>query len=161
MYRSFIAAIAAAVLLLSSGCASIVNGHNQALSVETPGCTPANCQLTNSKGSWFVTTPGTVVVHRAYGDLNVECKKEGVQPVAREIKSSTKGMAFGNLIFGGLIGAGVDIGTGAAYDYPQVISIPLVCGPNDAPSADKAAQTGKVDEPAAVANTATAADVKK
>lgn len=70
-------------------------------------------------------------------------------------------MAFGNLKFGGLIGAGVDIGTGAAYDYPQVISIPLVCGPNDASSADKVAQTGKVDEPAAVASTASAADVKK
>lgn len=35
-------------------------------------------------------------------------------------------MAFGNIIFGGVIGVGVDVATGAAYDYPEVISIPLV-----------------------------------
>jgi len=32
-------------------------------------------------------------------------------------------MAFGNIIFGGVIGAGVDISTGAAYDYPSLITV--------------------------------------
>src|SRR6478609_7378453 len=35
-------------------------------------------------------------------------------------------MAFGNILFGGVIGVGVDVATGAAYDYPDVISIPLL-----------------------------------
>jgi hypothetical protein len=34
-------------------------------------------------------------------------------------------MAFGNIIAGGIIGAGVDIHTGAAYDYPVSISVLL------------------------------------
>jgi len=161
MHRSFIAAIAVAVLFLSSGCASIVSGHNQSLSVETPGCTPANCQLTNTKGSWFVITPGTVVVHRAYGDLTVECKKDGVQPIARDIKSSTKGMAFGNILLGGVIGAGVDIGTGAAYDYPPVISIPLLCGANSALPGNKVAEAENVDGAAATPTATPATEVKK
>jgi hypothetical protein len=32
-------------------------------------------------------------------------------------------MAFGNIIFGGVIGAAVDAGSGAAYDYPPLISV--------------------------------------
>lgn len=46
-------------------------------------------------------------------------------------------MAFGNLLFGGVIGAGVDIGTGAAYDYPNLISVPFTCA-----TANKAATSG-------------------
>jgi hypothetical protein len=32
-------------------------------------------------------------------------------------------MAAGNLIFGGVIGAAVDAGTGAAFDYPSLIQV--------------------------------------
>jgi hypothetical protein len=39
------------------------------------------------------------------------------------VKSSTKAMAFGNILFGGVIGAGVDVATGAAYDYPTLITV--------------------------------------
>lgn len=51
---------------LFSGCASIVNGQNQSISIDTPGCSPANCKLTNDKGTWFVTTPDSVTVRRAF-----------------------------------------------------------------------------------------------
>ena len=83
----------------------------------------ANCKLTNTKGAWFVTTPGTVVVHRAYGDLVVNCEHGRFDPALLSVASSTKAMAFGNIIFGGVIGAGVDIGTGAAYDYPPLVTL--------------------------------------
>jgi hypothetical protein len=32
-------------------------------------------------------------------------------------------MAFGNILFGGVIGVGVDVATGAAYDYPALITV--------------------------------------
>jgi hypothetical protein len=32
-------------------------------------------------------------------------------------------MAFGNILLGGVIGAAVDVGTGAAYDYPSLITV--------------------------------------
>ena len=51
-------------------------------------------------------------------------------PATAVVASSTKAMAFGNILLGGVIGAGVDIGTGAAYDYPEVISVALACGPD-------------------------------
>jgi hypothetical protein len=132
------------VALLGSGCASIVTGHNQSLSVETrskDGQTVmgANCKLVNDKGTWFVTSPGSVTVHRSYDDLLVNCDKDGQEPGAASVKSSTKGMAFGNILLGGVIGAGVDVASGAAYDYPTLFTV--VMGENikiDAPPADKA-----------------------
>ena len=109
------------------GCASIVNGQNQSLSVATRSATGpvvgASCKLTNNKGEWFVTTPGSVTVHRSFQNLAVRCEKESQEPGLMSVPSSTKGMAFGNILFGGIIGAGVDIGTGAAYDYPDLITV--------------------------------------
>ncbi len=113
--------------VLLSGCASIVSGSNQPISVDTPGCEAASCQLTNDKGTWFVRTPGSVTVSRAYGNLSVVCSKEGFGSATTSVASSTKGMAFGNILAGGIIGAGVDMSTGAAYDYPNTISVPLSC----------------------------------
>jgi hypothetical protein len=82
--------------------------------------------LTNNKGQWFVTTPGTVTVHRSFQDLSVKCEKpDDYDPGLATVPSATKGMAFGNILLGGFIGAGVDMGTGAAYDYPELITVQL------------------------------------
>lgn len=117
--------IAAATSL--TGCASIVSGTSQIVSVETlhsgAKVEGASCKLENEKGVYYVTTPGTVTVRRAYGDMNVRCEKPGMEAGVASIKSSTKGMAFGNILFGGVVGAGVDVASGAAYDYPNLFQI--------------------------------------
>ncbi|MGH7102245.1 MAG: hypothetical protein ACREFJ_07590, partial [Acetobacteraceae bacterium] len=46
-------------------------------------------------------------------------------PVVVTDASSTKGMAFGNILFGGLIGAAIDVSDGAAYVYPALITVPM------------------------------------
>jgi hypothetical protein len=123
---------------MMTGCASIVNGNNQVVSIEArhkgQQVTGAACKLDNGKGTFFVTTPGTVTVHRSYDDMNVKCEKEGMQTGIAAVKSSTKPMAFGNLIFGGVIGAAIDAGSGAAYDYPSLITVILeeIAGKADA-----------------------------
>jgi S1-C subfamily serine protease len=121
-----IAALCFGVLMLQ-GCASIVSGTNQVVSVDTPGCPASSCELVNDKGKWYVNaTPGTTTVNRAYGPLNATCKNGDVTATAT-FNSTTKGMAFGNILFGGVIGAGVDMSSGAAYDYPQTLSVPMSC----------------------------------
>ena len=113
-------------ICMLTGCASIVNGTNQSVSVHTGKVTGARCELQNDKGKWYVNgTPGSVVVHRSYQDLNVRCHKNGIHSPSQNVNSKTKGMAFGNAIFGGLIGAGVDVASGAAYDYPNEIFVPM------------------------------------
>lgn len=114
----------AASFVSLTGCASVTTGQNQSVSVSTnvPGAT---CKLSNDKGNWYVqSTPGSVTVQRAYGDLSVACNK-GHLSGNTTVKSSTKAMAFGNIIAGGVIGAAVDCGTGSAYDYPAQIDVIL------------------------------------
>lgn len=135
------------VSVLGSGCASIVSGTNQSVSVETrskegQAVMGANCKLTNNKGTWYMTSPGSVVVNRSYEDLLINCEKENQAAGLARVKSSTKGMAFGNIIFGGVIGAGVDMASGAAYDYPTMITV--LMGGNvtvDAPPPEKTLDT--------------------
>ena len=116
-----------ALTLCFGGCASIVSGHNQSLSVvsKNQGAdhSGARCTLVNDKGSWFATTPGTVTVRRSFDALTVTCTADGAEPGSAKVKSTTKPMAFGNILFGGFIGVGVDVSTGAAFDYPEILTV--------------------------------------
>ena len=114
---------------LATGCASIVGGTGQVVSVETHQAERplegARCEMVNSKGTYYVTTPGTVTIHRAYGNLEVRCDKDGMATGKATVVSGTKALAFGNLIFGGAIGVAVDTTSGAAYDYPDLIRVSM------------------------------------
>jgi hypothetical protein len=127
-----------------TGCASIVGGTSQTVSVETKKddvpVSGATCKLTNSKGTYYVTTPGTVTIHRAYGNLNVRCDKAEMDAGFATVKSSTKPMAFGNVLFGGAVGVVVDTSSGAAYDYPDLILVRM--GTNSVVSIPGAGGTG-------------------
>jgi BRCT domain type II-containing protein len=111
---------------ITSSCASIVSGTHQPVSIKTTPATGATCSLENNKGKWYVTqTPGSVDVSRSYHDMHVVCEKPGYKKVEKLVSSNTKAIAFGNVIFGGVIGAGVDIADGAAYDYPTNIMVDM------------------------------------
>jgi hypothetical protein len=118
----FIASSFASILV---GCASITTGQSQTMSVNTGEESEASCSLTNDKGTWYInSTPGAVDVARSSADLIIGCKK-GQKVGNATLKSSTKGMVFGNIIAGGGLGAIVDYSTGAAYEYPEEICVPL------------------------------------
>ena len=134
-HRQLAALTALAFLaMLTTGCATVTGGTTQDVSVKTQqdatDVAGANCALSNSKGSWTVTTPGTVSVHRAQDDLNIHCTKEGAGDVAMAIKSSTRKGAYyaGNLIMFGIVGGAlitgpIDRATGAKYAYPDEIVV--------------------------------------
>lgn len=114
---------------LASGCASIVSGTTQDVLVQTHRnqhpVEGASCELTNSKGTYHVTSPGTVPINRAYGDLAVHCEKPGMDAGTATVASSAKGIAFGNVLIGGAIGAAVDTASGAAFEYPELIRVEM------------------------------------
>lgn len=113
--------------MLQVGCASIVGTTGQSVSVETRDkekvISGASCEFANSKGKWFVNSPGTVQIRRSNDDLIVLCTKTGIEPGRASVVSDTKGSMFGNILLGGGIGAIVDHNTGAAYEYPTLIQI--------------------------------------
>lgn len=110
------------VFAVLTSCASITESKNQSMSVNTGEITGAMCTLSNSKGSYYVTTPGSVMVRNACDPLTITCSKEGyvpANPSAGTVQDKSKGMAWGNLVFGGIIGIAVDRSTGAGCSYPQ------------------------------------------
>jgi len=124
------AAVAAAAIALS-GCATIVEGTTQSVAVNTTPESGAQCSLTNSQGTWYVTTPGNATVHKTKTDLDVTCTKAGFAPGHMVAVSHFGGTTAGNVIAGGLVGIGIDAASGANYHYDSPLSVAL--GENSAP----------------------------
>lgn len=119
--------LAALFSVALSGCASMTSGTTQSVALQTTPATGAECQVVNEKGTWLVSsTPGSTTINRAYGDLVVTCAHKNGMKGATSVQSTTVGAAFGNILAGGLIGAAVDMSSGAAYQYPATITVALV-----------------------------------
>ncbi len=117
-------ALAAAVAL--TGCATITRGTNEVFVIDSE---PLGALATLSNGL-SCTTPCSLKVKRR-GDFVVTLSKDGYETVTANITSSVDnagaaGMA-GNVLLGGVIGAGVDAGTGAMHSHkPNPLSVKLV-----------------------------------
>jgi hypothetical protein len=114
-------------VVLITGCASITGSKNQPVSV-TAICDAeqvhgASCTITNDKGVSYATTPGTAFVHKSVGDLSVTCIKDKVNSNPVIVKSSNNANIWGNILLGGPIGAVIDAGTGAGFDYPNAVNV--------------------------------------
>lgn len=112
--------------LAITGCASITRGSSQSVAITTPPTTGALCNLNSSQGNWQVMSPGAVTVEKSSEDIQVRCEKEGFQPAVAVIPSNFEGWTIGNLVFGGIIGLGVDAATGAINKYPNSFQVPMV-----------------------------------
>ena len=122
--------MAAATLLALSGCASITGSEMQSLSLtarDTDGKTidKAECALDNDKGHWTASTPGFVTIHRSAEDLVVVCKKDGLVDGVLKAISRAAGSMFGNIVFGGGIGAIIDHNKGNGYNYPDELPVKM------------------------------------
>jgi hypothetical protein len=149
---SFLLSVAGFSVLLT-GCASITGSSGQALTVGTMSkdkelLTCVECTLTNDKGSWKVKTPATVTVQKSGADLVVACEKVGHQPgTVRAISKAGAGM-WGNIIFGGGVGAIIDHSKGTAYKYPEEITV-VMGEANTLPQPKSKASKAKEEQKAA------------
>ncbi|MDZ4739470.1 MAG: hypothetical protein SGJ03_06150 [Alphaproteobacteria bacterium] len=115
----------AALGIALSGCATITRGTTQSVAISTPPVTGAICDLTSSQGSWQILTPGAITLEKSSQDLQCRCHKEGYQDAVAVIPSNFEGWTVGNLVFGGIIGVGVDAATGAMNKYPASFQVPM------------------------------------
>ena len=111
-------------LLLLSGCASFLHGDVQPVQV-TVLCNdrvvPASCVAENAKGVWHFQAPGTLQVHKDLTALQVVCKSMFFPEISATVPSRLNLSMAGNLLVGGVVGAGVDVYRGAAFAYhPEV-----------------------------------------
>jgi len=74
--RRILSLVLACLFITLTGCASITGSKNQPVSVNAvcdgQPVVEASCTLMNDKGSWYVKTPGSVMIQKAYGDLAVD-----------------------------------------------------------------------------------------
>ena len=129
--------LAAACVLLSA-CATITRGTNQTFKIES---TPSQADARLSTGQTCVT-PCEIRMKRK-SDFVVTVSKEGYQtqeaPVHGVVKGGGGAAMAGNVIFGGLIGAGVDASNGSMMNLKpnplQVTLVPVASAEQAAPAA--------------------------
>lgn len=106
-----------------TGCATIMSGRLQEVSIKTPPAEYASCLLMNDKGEWYVdATPATLEINSSYQDLEVYCEKDGYQVANKAVVSSIKGWTFPSLFFGGILVDGLN---GAGFAYPKHIDVEM------------------------------------
>lgn len=129
MHFRTIAALTSSAFLLSA-CASIIEGSTDQVNIVSPISVPMTCNATNERGSWVGNMPGQVTVKKSRTDLNLACQdpRTGMQANGKLV-SEVEPWAFGNILLGGIIGLGVDWGTGAAYDYPENVTVTSAAAP--------------------------------
>lgn len=123
-------AVSVLALTLLSGCASITGSEGQSVAVsamtaEGSPVDKAECTLVNDKGQWTTSTPNFVTVRRSDEDLTVVCKKTGMMDGILKAVSRAAGSMFGNIIFGGGIGALIDHNKGTGYNYPDQLPVKM------------------------------------
>jgi hypothetical protein len=126
--RRYLVAILASGVL--SGCASITGSEMQSLSLTASGADgkpleKVECALDNDKGHWVAQAPSFVMVHRSAEDLTVVCRKDGMIDGILKAVSRAAGSMFGNIIFGGGVGAIIDHTKGNGYNYPDLLPVTM------------------------------------
>lgn len=112
---------------LFTSCATITRGVHEKLTVLSD---PTSANVTLSSGEKGVT-PAKFVKPRRTESFTVTVSKPGYKPETVKVESRPGGTGAtamaGNALVGGIIGIGVDAGTGA-YDslYPNPVSVHLV-----------------------------------
>jgi hypothetical protein len=109
---------ALALAMLLAACATITKGTTQTVLIDTPNARGATCTLTSPAiGTKVVVTPAPVVLEKGKDSINVSCTKACYLDGVGIIPSNFQAMSAGNVIFGGIIGLGVDAASGAMNEY--------------------------------------------
>ncbi|MCB0340544.1 MAG: SHOCT domain-containing protein, partial [Bdellovibrionales bacterium] len=143
-------------LVLFGGCASILSGKSQTITITT-NPEGARCELIR-EGRIIGTvenTPGAVTINKTKHDIDVNCKKDGFTDSKAFADSGTEGSTFANIILGGGIGWAIDSAAGADNKYPETVTVNLV------PVQQVAAATTQVTVQKSASNTVVKNDAQK
>lgn len=120
--------LACGIALALAGCATITRGTQDVLIVQS---TPGGAQVQLSNGETCNATPCTFKLPRK-SELQVTISKQGCEPqqirVTNKVANGGGAAMAGNVFVGGIIGAGVDAGTGSTLDLvPNPVVANLEC----------------------------------
>ncbi|MGD0865370.1 MAG: hypothetical protein ABSA49_07425 [Rhizomicrobium sp.] len=126
MHFRQVTALAVSVFLLA-GCASVIDGTVQPIYVSTEPISGVNCKLSNARGEWSVTTPGSVIVKKSDSVLVVDCTKDEWRDAKAYFASKlpVSAMVGAMVPYVGLVSAAVDGSSGASGQYPTTITVSM------------------------------------
>lgn len=122
-------ALAVGTAAALTGCASITSDSTQLVRVDALDergevVADAKCDLTNDNGTYPVDAGRHVMVKKSGKNLNIGCESPNREDLAEGTAISRPGAGmFGNIIFGGGIGAIIDHSSGKAYNYPEWMQV--------------------------------------
>ncbi len=102
--------ISVGLCITLTGCASIIHGTRQDIGISS---NPSGAMARTNSGR-MCYTPCILNLSRSESDT-LTFEKEGYEPASGTITSSVSGWVWGNIVFGGPIGLGVDFISGGAY----------------------------------------------
>ncbi len=131
-----------AIMAGLSGCASILDGTSQQVSINT-NPSGADCALyrQSERIATIQNTPGSALIQKSKYNIWIACTKPGYLPASYLNHSGLTGASFGNVLAGGLIGVAVDSATGADNKYEGVVNVSMVPKPVGAPDVSALPQT--------------------
>ena len=89
------------------------------------------CQLQSPAiGTRTVQTPGNVILPKSKHNVAVSCTAQCHGPGVATLASHTEVMTAGNVLFGGIIGLGVNAASGAMNKYDPGVNIMMSPLPN-------------------------------
>jgi len=134
-----------AILISTTACATVTRGSNTAFEVQS---TPAGATVSTSNGHVCPSTPCSIKMPRR-SEFEVVVAKPGYETVSTTVTNKVAGgggvAMAGNVIVGGVIGAGVDLASGAMLDLtpnPLVVTMAPVGGGPAAPVASTRQMSG-------------------
>ncbi|QDQ29110.1 PEGA domain-containing protein [Chitinimonas arctica] len=110
--KKFSSAAALLLVLLSTGCASIVDGTTQKLTVQSE---PSGAEVTINGQSRGKTPLVTEIKRQDLAQMSVSL--DGYKTQKLELTTKLNTTFWGNAIIGGLPGSTTDAATGAAREY--------------------------------------------
>lgn len=119
--RAAITFLGVTMLVVSSGCATAVNGRTANVKLKT---SPPDALVTVRDEEGIVVaqtvTPGQVELKRNRSWLRparytATIEREGYRPIETELKSTLNPWLVGNIVLGGPLGLGVDAASGAMW----------------------------------------------
>lgn len=108
-------AIVALMTLSMTSCATILTGTKDSITFNS---TPEGATVMH-KGVEKCTTPCTVEVPRVLGKQTVNIQKDGYDTTELKLEKNFNPVTLVNILLGGVIGFGVDLGTGSFLKYDQ------------------------------------------
>lgn len=114
--------------MVLTACASMTSGTQQDFAIQTRHGdverSGMDCELHNDTGSWSLTSPAGVTLHKSAENLEVECK-DGQLTGKASVASTANAAYASNFLFLFGIGYWFDKLTGAGFDYPETIVVQL------------------------------------